>query len=206
MSHNIDIRKAEIMLPDFLKTKEKLKIMIDSERKKSELLHRGAFADTSKSNLFEGDEVILIQADGSSDEVKMEKAEVKIEIKLEEIEEMTHEKVLDKIDTMAREMAGKIAKSLYDTMSEAAEKGGNVISVDGKSLSIDLLLKEVEKMHLSFDEEGQPSGITFVAQSDPTTSIDDIWLQIKSHPRFPSIMEQKREEWYARESNRKLVG
>ena len=99
--------------------------------------------------------------------------------------------VLDKINSMAKEMSGKIAKSLYDTMSEAAEKGGNVISVDGESLSNDLLLKKVEKMHLSFDEEGQPSGITFVAQSDPTTSIEEIWLQIKSHPRFPSIMERK---------------
>ena len=38
--------------------------------------------------------------------MNMKKVETVIEIKQEEIEEMTHEKVLDKIDTMAREMAG----------------------------------------------------------------------------------------------------
>ena len=42
------------MLPDFLKTKEKLKIMINSERKKFELLYRGAFADISISIQHEG--------------------------------------------------------------------------------------------------------------------------------------------------------
>ena len=194
------------MLPDYLKTKEKLGKMLNSEMKKAQFRHMGPFADSPKTILHEGNKVILISEDGLEEEVMMEEAKVAREIKLDEIEEMTHEMVLDKINSMAKEMSGKIAKSLYDTMSEAAEKGGNVISVDRESLSNDLLLKKVETMHLSFDEEGQPSGITFVAQSDPTTSIEEIWLQIKSHPRFPSIMEQKREEWNARESNRKLVG
>ncbi len=194
------------MLPDFIKTKEKLKIMINSERKKSELLYRGAFADIPISIRHEGNKLIFISEDGLEKPVTMEEAKASIEIKLEEIEEMNHDMVLEKINIMAKEMAEKIAKSLYDTMSEAADKVGNVISVDGKSFSIDLLLNEIEKMSLSFDDEGQPSGITFVAQSDPTTSIEEIWLQIKAHPRFSSIMEQKRKEWNARESNRKLVG
>ena len=194
------------MLPDFLKTKEKLKIMINFERKKSEILYRGAFADFPVSIQHEGDKLIYISENGSEKEVIMENATVSIEIKLEEIEDMTHEMVLDKINSMAKEMSEKVVKLLYDTMSEAAEKGGNIISADGKSFSIDLLLNEIEKMSLSFNEEGQPSGMTFVTQSDPTTSIEEIWLQIKSHPRFPSIMEQKRKEWNARESNRKLVG
>ena len=80
------------MLPDFLKTKEKLNKMLNSEMKKAQFRHMGPFADTLKSNIFEGDEVILIRADGSREGVEMKKAEVKIEIKLEEVEEMTHER------------------------------------------------------------------------------------------------------------------
>ena len=151
------------MLPDFLKTKEKLKKMLNSEMEKAQFRHMGPFADTPKSNIFEGDEVILIRADGSREGVEMKKAEVKIEIKLEEVEEMTHEKVLDKVDTMAREMAKQIAKMGYETLSKAAEEVGNVTSADGEPLSIDLLLKSLEKIHLSFDEEGQPSGLRLVA-------------------------------------------
>ena len=47
------------MLPDFLKTKEKLNKMLNSEMKKAQFRHMSPFADTPKSNLFEGDEFLL---------------------------------------------------------------------------------------------------------------------------------------------------
>ena len=135
----------------------------------------------------------------------MEKAEVKIEIKWEEIEEMTHERVLDKIDTLARDMGKKIAKSLYELMSEAAEEAGNVSSSDGAPISVDLLLEGIEKMHLSFDEEGQ-SGLTFAANPKLSPSLDKTISQLKTDPRYQTLMEEKRKEWHVRESRRKLVG
>ena len=194
------------MLPDFLKTKEKLNKMLNSEMKKAQFRHMGPFADTPKSNLFEGDEVTLIRADDSREGVEIKKAEVKIEIKLEEVEEMTHEKVLDKIDTAARELAKQIAKAAYETMSKAAEEVGNVTSADGEPLSVDLLLKGLEKMHLSFDEEGQPSGLRLVAHPKMSSSLEKIYSQIESHPRYQELMERKREEERVRENNRELVG
>ena len=194
------------MLPDFPKTKEKLKKMVISERNKSQLRHMGPFADIPKSNIFEGEKVLFINEDGSCEEVEMEKAEVKIEIKWDEIEEMTHEKVLDKIDTMAREMAGIMAKSAYQIMSEAAEEVGNVTSSDGAPISVDLLLEGIEKMHLSFDEEGQPSGLTFAANSKLSPSFDKAISQLTVDPRYRTLIERKRKEWSVRESRRKLVG
>ena len=180
--------------------------MLDSEMEKAQFRHLGPFADTPKSNIFEGDEIILIRADGSHEEINMEKVEGKIEVKLDEAEEMTPEKVLDKIDTVAREMAQQIAKTAYEVMSEAAEEIGNVTSADGESLSIDLLLKGLEKMHLSFDEEGQPSGLRLVAHPNMSFELEKIYSQIESHPRYQELMERKREEWRVRENNRKLVG
>lgn len=61
------------MLPDFLKTKEKLKKMHNTEIKKAQFRHLGPFADTSKSEIFEGDGVIFIRSDGSREEVEMKK-------------------------------------------------------------------------------------------------------------------------------------
>ena len=194
------------MLPDFLKTKEKLKKMHNTEMKKAQCRHLGPFADTPKSEIFEGDEVILTRSDGSREEVEMKKAEGKVEIKFEEIEEMTHERILDKIDTMAREMAKQIAKTAYETMSEAAEEVGNITSADGKPLSIDLLLEGLGKMHLSFDEDGQPSGLRLVAHPKMSSALEKIYSQIESHPRYQELMERKREEWRVRENNRELVG
>lgn len=194
------------MFPDFLKTKEKLKRMIESERKKAELRHMGPFAEIPRSYLIEGNKVLYIDEDGSCEEVTMENAEVKIEIKWDEIEEMTHERVLDKIDTMARDMAKKISKSIYELMSDAAEEAGNVTSLDGEPLSVDRLLETIEKMHLSLDEEGQPSGLTFAANPKDSSALDKIISQLKTDPRYQKLMEQKREEWRVRESHRKLVG
>ena len=194
------------MLPDFLKTKEKVKKMLDSERKKAEFRHLGPFADTPKLNLFEGDKVILIRSDGSREEIKMEKVEGKIEVRQEEIEGMTHEKVIDKIDTIAREMAEQMAKTAYEVMSYAAGEVGNVTSTDGEPLSVELLLKGLEKMHLSFDEKGQPSGLRLIAHPKMSAELEKIYSQIESHPRYQELMEQKREEERVRESNRKLVG
>ena len=194
------------MFPDFLKTKEKLNRMIASERKKAELRHMGPFAEIPQSNLIEGNKVLYIDQDGSCEEVPMEEAKVKIEIRLDEIEEMTHERVLDKINTMERDMAKKLSKSAFELISDAAEEAGNVISSDGEPISVCLLLQVIEKMHLSFDEEGQPSGLTFAANPKLSPSLDKTISQLKTDPRYQKLMEQKREEWRARESRRKLVG
>ena len=193
------------MFPDFLKTKEKLNRMIISERKKAQLQYMGPFADIPQSNLIEGNKVLFINEDGSCEELTMEEAKVEIEIKWAEIEEMTHERVLDKIDTMARDMAKKLSNSAYQLLSEAAEESGNVTSSDGEPASVDLLLEAIEKMDLSFDEEGH-SGLTFAANPELSPPLDKIISQLETDPRYQKLMEQKREEWLVRESRRKLVG
>ncbi len=194
------------MLPDFLKTKEKLKKMLDSERKKAELLHLGPVADAPKSMIFEGNKTIIIYQDGSCAEMKMEKATSTLEVKWEEVETMTHETVLNKINEPAKEMAEQIAKSYYGTLIEAAEEASNVTSTDGKPLSVDMILEMVKEMHLSFDEEGRASGLRFVGNFKGSPSFSEVLSQAQADPRYEELMEQKREEWRVRENNRELVG
>ena len=194
------------MLPDFLKTKEKLKKMLDSERKKAELLHLGPIADVPKLMIFEGNKSVTIHKDGSCEEVKMEKATSRMEVKWEEVETMTHGTVLNKIDGVAEEMAEQIAKSFYGMLSEAAEEIGNVGSSDGGPLTVDLFLKILEKMQVSFDEEGNPSGLTFAVSPKLRPALDEVISQAESNPRYQALMEQKREEERVRENSRELVG
>ena len=197
------------MLPDFLKTKEKLKKMLDSERKKAELLHLGPVADAPRSMIFEGkrtNRTVIIYTDAPCEEIKMEEVTSRLEVKWEEVETMTHETILNKIDGVAKEMAEQIKKSYYETLSEAAEEAGDVISADGKPLSVDMILEMLEKMNVSFDEEGNPSGLTFAGNPELRPVIAEVISQAESDPRYQTLMEQKREEWRVRESNRKLVG
>lgn len=194
------------MLPDFLKTKEKLKRMLDSERKKAELSHLGPVADVPKSMIFEGNKFITIHKNGSCEEIKMEKATSRLEVKWEEVETMTHETVLNKIDDVAKEMAEQIAKSFYKTLSEAAEGVGNVSLSHGESLTVDLFLEMLEKMHVSFDKDGNPSGLTFAGSPKLRPALVKVISQAEADPRYQELMERKREEWRVRESRRKLVG
>ena len=194
------------MLPDFLKVKEKLKKMIRSQTEKARLFHLGPFAEAPVSMMFEGNKSIIVRENGSVSEMNPREIKVGVEIKLKEIEGMNHEMVLDKINSMAEGMAQEQAELMYGVMNKTAEETGNVASSDGKPFSIDLLLDALEKMHIEFDAEGQPSGLTFVANPKMSSSLEKILSQAADDPRYQALMKRKKGEWRVRESNRKLVG
>ena len=193
------------MLPDFLKTKAKLKRMIHSEMKKTQLSHLGPVADAPKVMIFEGNKSIIIREDCSVQTVEMKEARAEVEIKLAEVETMSHETVLDKSNNLAKEVGGKVAKSFYEVLSETAKEVGNVTSSAGP-LTVDLLLETLEKMHIDFDEKGRPIGLTLVAHRDRAPSLEKILSEASNDPRYQALMERKKEEWRVRESDRKLVG
>ena len=192
------------MLPDFLKTKEKLKKMLNSEMKKAQLAHLGPLAASPVLRMFEGNKSIIVHEDSSTSEMNPRKMVVELEIELEEIEEMNHAVVLNKINAMTKEMAEKQEKLSYEVIGKAAKKVGNVTTSSRGTLSIDSLLEALEKIHIDFDEKGQPSGLMLV--SNPETPIDKAVFQAADDPRYQALMERKREEWRVRENNRKLVG
>ena len=198
------------MFPDFLKTKEKLEKMLDQEMKKARLSHMGPLAAVPQSMIFEGHKNVVAREDGSVDEGDMESTTVTLEVKFEEVEKMDHTMVLDKIDRAAEEMAAKVAKSFYDQLKNLADETGNVVSADGKPFSIDMYFEALEKMHIDFDEAGNPSQLMSIVNPKLYPSIAKAIAQAEADPanerRFQAIIERKREEWYAREGNRKLVG
>ena len=107
--------------------------------------------------IFEGDKTVVVREDGSIDEENLESTTVKLEVKFEEVEKMNHEMVLDKINRAAEEMASKMAKLFYERLTESADEVGNVISAGGEPFSIDLFFEMLEKIHIDFDEAGNPS-------------------------------------------------
>ncbi len=198
------------MLPDFLKTKEKLKKMIHSEIKKGQLLHLGPLANAPVSRMFEGNQSIIVREDGTPADMSPKQMTSELVINLADIEEMTHEMLLDKINAMAKELAEKQAKLSYEAISKAAEEVGNVVDADGETFSIDMFLEALEKIDRDFDKTGNPSELTWSVSPALFPLIAKVIEQAKTDPeinrRFEALIERKREEWRVRESNRKLVG
>ena len=198
------------MLPDFLKVKEKLEIMIDYELKQAKLLHLGPLANIRETIYFEGNKTVINRDDGSVSETNSEEFSVMLKFDMNEIETMTHEKVLEKIDQMAKKLAEKQAKFFYKKIDEYAQEAGNVVSTEGEAISIDRFFEVLEKVSRDFDSTGKPDKVVFTTSPKLFQSIAKIIEEAKSDPeiqqRFDAIMERKREEWRVRESNRKLVG
>ena len=198
------------MFPDFLKTKEKLQKMLDGEMQKARLRHMGPLANVRASMIFEGSKTVVIREDGSVDGGDLESTTVKLEVKFEEVEKMNHEMVLDKINRAAEEMAAKIAKLFYEQLTKSAEEVGNVVSAGGEPFSIDLFFDMLEKIYIDFDEAGNPGQLMCPVNPELYPSIAKAIAQAEADPanerRYQAIIERKREEWYAREGNRKLVG
>ena len=198
------------MLPDFLKTKEKLKIMIDYELKQAKLLHLGPLANIRETIYFEGNKTVINRDDGSVSEIESEEFSVMLKIEMNEVETMTHEKVLEKIHHIAKKLAEKQAKFFYKKIDEYAQEAGNVVSAEGEAISIDHFFEVLEKVSRDFDSTGKPDEVVFTTNPELFQSIAKIIEEAKSDPeiqqRFDAIMERKREEWRVRENNRKLVG
>ena len=191
------------MFPDFLKTKEKLQKMLNQEMKKARLFHMGPLANVRESMIFEGNKTVVIREDSSIEETNLEQITARLEIKFEEVEKMSPEMVLDKINGIAEEMAAKTLELFLQRLAKITDETGNVVSADGEPFSIDLFLQLLETIEIDFDEAGNPSGLSFLPL---TSSISKTISQAEADPRYQAIIKRKREEWYAREGNRKLVG
>ena len=152
----------------------------------------------------------MIREDDSVAEMNPQEMKVEQVINSSELEEMNHEMILEKINTMAEEMAEKQKILSLEVIRKTAEEVGNVVSGDAEPISIDLLFQMLEKVSQDFDEAGNPDELTFVANPEVYASIVKVISQAASDPaidrRYNEIIERKREAWRVRESNRKLVG
>ena len=194
------------MLPDFLKTKEKLKKKLDYILKQTMASHLVPIDDISESISFEGSKTITIYEDGSVSETDPKEVGVKLEVKLEDVETMTHEIVLEIIDRLAKKAAEEQKKLFYEEIGRLADEAGNVVSGDGNTFSVNMLYQMLERIPRDFDEEGNPTELRVAVSPELFPSIAKIIEQAKTDPEIDALMERKREEWRVRENNRELVG
>jgi hypothetical protein len=95
-------------------------------------------------------------------------------------------------------------------MSEGVQKVGNTIDGGGQRFSAELFLQVIEKIWIEFTADGSPQMPTVHISPNQTDDVKRTIERLESEPelkkRFDAIMIKKREEWRAREADRKLVG
>jgi len=170
----------------------------------------GIFSEVQRVFVHEGDRLRTIRSDGSIQETEFKLASAEMEIKRSDVPTLTPEARLAMIDRMADEMAVKVSKGLFESLNATLEEAGQTVNNRGKPLSHEVFFETLEKLHIEFDENGQPSGLQLVVGPDMAPTLKRLQEEFESDPelqrRHRELMDRKRTEWRAREAARKLVG
>jgi hypothetical protein len=198
------------MIPDFPVLKDELNRAITRFMRERFRVHQGPLSDVPQGRVFEGRRNVIVRQDGSEDETKMREVSAETRFAVDEIRELHLPKLLEKLDATVQEMAATQARHFYETMSEGVQKVGNTIDGGGQRFTAELFLQAMEKIWIEFNADGSPQMPTVHISPNQTDDVKRMIERLESESdlkkRFDTIMIKKREEWRAREADRKLVG
>lgn len=198
------------MLPDYLRVKKRLHELY------MERWYRMAASDgvlgglPEPQTLHEGDRHHLVREDGSEQDVEMKQGSASMSFHFDELDSATTEEIVRKWDAAARDMHGQMTKHLIEVVDQGCEEVGNVFDAKGRPFA-EVFLEMMEKMDMSFEPDGTRSpGQSVLLHPSTFERIRPELEAMEADPdiqrRVREIENRKREEWRAREADRKLVG
>jgi hypothetical protein len=198
------------MLPDFPVLKSELNGAITRFMRMRARVHQGPLAEVPRGLVFEGHANVIIREDGSEDITRMFEASSELRIPTDEIRELHLPVLLQKLDKSAHDIVAAQAKHFYETLAEGTEKAGTALDAKGGRLTVELFLRMIETILIDFKADGSPEmpvvHINPAQEEDVKAMIRRLETEPELKKRYDAIMMKKREEWRAREADRKLVG
>lgn len=196
------------MLPDFPKSKAEISKLL-SVRVRRRVEQLSPFASLPKAFIQHEGHLTSYPQDGFGQTTEgFEHFEVPIEVKVEELRNLVGEKLLEKIDAVAEEMARKTSEHGYRVLDKATEKAGNVMNANGEPFDPTMFLAMLEKVDITFDSDGKPD-LVVLMHPEMLRSIQERLPGWDEDPlfkkRYEELLASKKEVWLDRESNRKLV-
>jgi len=151
----------------------------------------------------------VMRADQSESKTDAQQLSSMMEIKFDEIPELTFEKAIAKYDAMILDMVGKQTGFALERMHENLPSS-QTVDAKGKKLDAELILQMLETIELEFYPDGRPHELHVVGGLFSPERFKAVDEEFQSNPelqkRHDDLMERKRGEWRAREASRKLVG
>jgi len=198
------------MLPDWPQVKGDLAKKLEIFVRERVQVHLGPLGQIRQASVFEGESQQLVRAKGDIEHVPFEETYVDTQATPEELIGMPFDKLLERFDQMAQEMAGKIATSMYASLSEAVERVGNTIDARGTKLTAEMLLTSLGKIQIDFGPDGLPKLPAIHIHPKLVETVELATAKLESDPalrqEFQALIDSKREEWNVREASRELVG
>jgi hypothetical protein len=197
------------MLPDFPKEKALLAKFWNEylARKNRELL--GVFSEATSFAIHEGDRWKIERMDGSESEQPYEEMSSGFTINLNEVPNLTPEKIKLMLDQVAEDSARQMSERMFREIQLATEAVGNTVNANGGPITKEHILEMFEKIETEFGPNGEwipPALVMHPSAWKVNEAKFKEWEQDKDfNDRQTEIINKKREAWYAREALRKLV-
>ena len=196
------------MLPDFSETKRLFRRFFQTyARRKARAI--SPFADVQTRYLHEGRGMKVMRADQSESNTETQQLSSEMQIKFDEIPDLTFEKAVAKYDDMILDMVRKQTGFALQRLSDDIPASQSV-DAKGKKLDAEIILEMLETIQLEFYPDGRPHELHVVGGLFSPERLKAVDEQFQNSPelqkRYNELMERKREEWRAREASRKLVG
>jgi len=124
--------------------------------------------------------------------------------KYDEIINFDLESFCNELYKMVIDRIGQLQRMMYDEISSATELTGNKVDVQGSKFDPELLLQMLEKIEISFDENGDPILPQLHVAPDTFKKIKKLDYTPEQEKRHLEIIEKKKKLWYAKKRYRKL--
>jgi hypothetical protein len=196
------------VLPDFSETKRLFGRFFQTyARRKARAI--SPFADAQTRYLHEGRGMKVMRSDESESNTETQRLSSEIQIKFDEIPDLTLEKAVAKYDEMildiVRKQTGFALQQLSDNIPASQR-----VDAKGKKLDAEIILEILETIQLEFYPDGRPHELHVIGGLFSPERRKAAGEQFQNSPelqkRRDELMERKREEWRVREASRKLVG
>ena len=131
--------------------------------------------------------------------------EATVVLHYDDIRSSSADALAEQMDSAAGQNLSVVMPHLFDILRRTSDAAGTATDAGGKPFSFELFLASLEKIDISFDENGKPELPTLVVnpvlakqiQAMPPTTAEQQKL-------VDELIERKRREHYARRRDRKL--
>lgn len=198
------------MLPTFATFDDEFNRAVSRFINESTKHHGIAISQVARATIFEGRKNVIVRPTGEHDETRREEQSVELTIPGEEARNLSLRGLLERLGGVAKEMAEKQERYLFATISETLAGTPNTIDAKGEKFSPETLYKAIEAIQIEFKPDGTPDMPTLYISPAQTENVKAAIRQAGADSnfdkRFKKMMEDKKEQWRAREASRQLVG
>lgn len=196
------------MLPDFPETK-KLFSRFFRTYMREKIRKVSPYSAIQTRYLHEGRRMKITRADQSESTSIMEQLSATLEIRVDEIEKLTLQKVIEKLNIMIWDLARSHTRFIQERVSSEIPES-QTLDAKGRKFDAQLCIEMLEKIQIDFYSDGTPKEIFMDGPLFTPERMAAVDKEFESNPglkrKFDEMMGKKKEEWRVREADRKLVG